>query len=309
MQYVYVLRCADGSLYTGWTTDLLRRLSAHQSGKGAKYTRAHGPVELVYSEAYATKSEAMSREAAIKALPRTRKLALLAPWIAAQQWIGAAGRACIDLQEALRRGLADVVRADATGVLLKLRSDAVYLLAASGQEQAERLLEGVPQGPSVCAHGAHCAAAAARVLGLRPREECHLLAYFLPEPPERDKTLKIARLGAEYGPVVAREYHGAEGEGYLLARVIAGQMYGAFCGDRLAGFIGTQTDGSMGLLEVLPDYRRQGLAEKLERFALAAGVVQGQTPFCYVPAENALSLELQKSLGLVLCDKKIYWMD
>lgn len=76
--WVYILRCADGSLYTGWTNDLPRRLAAHQAGRGAKYTRAHLPVELVYTECFATRTEAMRREAAIKQLTRSQKLRLIA---------------------------------------------------------------------------------------------------------------------------------------------------------------------------------------------------------------------------------------
>lgn len=75
---VYILRCGDGTLYTGVTCDLPRRLAAHQSGKGAKYTRSRPPVELVYREAAADKSAALRREAAIKRLDRRKKLALIA---------------------------------------------------------------------------------------------------------------------------------------------------------------------------------------------------------------------------------------
>ncbi len=77
--HVYILRCADGSLYTGITTDLTRRTREHNEGRaGARYTRVRRPVELVYSETAATRSEASRREAAIKKLPRSRKLLLLA---------------------------------------------------------------------------------------------------------------------------------------------------------------------------------------------------------------------------------------
>jgi putative endonuclease len=75
--YTYILRCADGSLYTGWTTDLEGRLRAHNSGKGAKYTRSRLPVEIVYFETFETKSEAMSREWHLKRLSRAEKLALI----------------------------------------------------------------------------------------------------------------------------------------------------------------------------------------------------------------------------------------
>lgn len=75
---VYVLRCADNSLYTGVTTDLERRLLAHNGGTGAAYTRARLPVTLLYSEPAADRSAALKRELQIKKLPRHRKLELIA---------------------------------------------------------------------------------------------------------------------------------------------------------------------------------------------------------------------------------------
>lgn len=74
---VYILRCGDGTLYTGCTNDLLRRLEAHRSGRGAKYTRSRPPVALAYREEAPDRSAALRREAAIKRLSRREKLALL----------------------------------------------------------------------------------------------------------------------------------------------------------------------------------------------------------------------------------------
>ena len=76
MNYTYLVRCADGSLYCGWTNRLEERVRAHNEGKGAKYTKSRRPVELVYYEAFATKEEAMRREAAIKQMTRKEKKAL-----------------------------------------------------------------------------------------------------------------------------------------------------------------------------------------------------------------------------------------
>ncbi|WP_276706499.1 GIY-YIG nuclease family protein [Phascolarctobacterium succinatutens] len=78
--FVYMLRCKDGSLYTGWTNDLEHRLEMHNSGRGAKYTRGRGPLELVYSEELPDKEAALRRECAIKKLRREQKLALLQTW-------------------------------------------------------------------------------------------------------------------------------------------------------------------------------------------------------------------------------------
>ena len=75
--YTYIVRCADGSLYTGWTIDLKQRLAMHNSGKGARYTRSRLPVELVWSEEQPSQETARSREARIKQLTRKEKLQLI----------------------------------------------------------------------------------------------------------------------------------------------------------------------------------------------------------------------------------------
>lgn len=78
MYQLYILRCADGTLYTGITTDLVRRLREHNSTRlGAKYTRTRRPVTMVYGKKFRTRSNAQKREAAIKKLSRTQKLRLL----------------------------------------------------------------------------------------------------------------------------------------------------------------------------------------------------------------------------------------
>jgi putative endonuclease len=76
--WVYILRCADGSLYTGWSIDVARRLERHRAGKASRYTASRLPVELVYEVAMQDRSAAMREEARIKALGRREKLALIA---------------------------------------------------------------------------------------------------------------------------------------------------------------------------------------------------------------------------------------
>lgn len=75
--YCYILLCSDGTLYCGYTNDLVKRVNTHNQGKGAKYTRQRIPVKLVYSEEFKTKSEALKREHQIKKLSRKEKLTLL----------------------------------------------------------------------------------------------------------------------------------------------------------------------------------------------------------------------------------------
>ena len=79
--YMYIVRCRDDSLYTGWTNHLAERVAAHNAGKGARYTKSRRPVELVYYEAFGTKEEAMSREFHVKMLTRAEKLKLISKGI------------------------------------------------------------------------------------------------------------------------------------------------------------------------------------------------------------------------------------
>ncbi|HJW83403.1 MAG TPA: GIY-YIG nuclease family protein [Anaerolineae bacterium] len=77
MPFVYIVQCADGSLYTGWARSVPARIAAHNAGRGARYTRQRGPVKLVYAEECDSRASALKREAAIKKWPRARKLRLI----------------------------------------------------------------------------------------------------------------------------------------------------------------------------------------------------------------------------------------
>ena len=75
--YAYIVECADGTLYSGWTNDLEKRVAAHNAGQGAKYTRSRRPVTLRYYEEFEDKSEALCRECALKKMSRAKKQALI----------------------------------------------------------------------------------------------------------------------------------------------------------------------------------------------------------------------------------------
>ena len=77
MNYTYIVKCSDGSLYTGWTNDLEKRIRAHNDGKGAKYTKSRRPVVLAYYEEFQTKEEAMRREWETKQLDREQKMKMI----------------------------------------------------------------------------------------------------------------------------------------------------------------------------------------------------------------------------------------
>ena len=95
---------------------------------------------------------------------------------------------------------------------------------------------------------------------------------------------------------------------YISARLAAGAVTGAFLEGVLAGFIGTHEEGSIGMLEVLPAYRRRGLGYALEAEAIRRAMAQGAIPYCQVIEGNAASMKLQKKLGMEFSDEFVYWL-
>jgi GNAT superfamily N-acetyltransferase len=95
---------------------------------------------------------------------------------------------------------------------------------------------------------------------------------------------------------------------YIHSRIEKREIYGAFINGKLAGFAGTHTDGSIGMLEVLPEYRRRGLGSELESFLINLHLSKSYTPFCQIFSDNAVSLGLQRKLGLQISGEHLYWL-
>lgn len=309
----YLLACAGMNFYAGYTPDITRRVFLHQTGRGAKYTRSHGPVRLVYTETYATKGQAMRREAALKKLTHAQKAQLAAPALAAWEYLDERP-ACVDMLEALRWGKASVLAAEKGGVLLQVHGGDL-LLAAGTQAAAVRLLHAAgPVAPRamVGVHGHAAALATARFLGCPLTTACTQAVYWAAQPPHiQAPGVRFATLGPEWLQTVCTWYDLVPRED-VAARLAAGTVTGAFLSSgkkrQLAGFIGEHAEGSMGMLEVLPQFRRMGIGAALEAHAIAGLLRHGRVPFCHIFAGNRASLALQKKLGLAL-RRDMYWLE
>lgn len=127
------------------------------------------------------------------------------------------------------------------------------------------------------------------------------IAFSLPSGAE------IRRLNESHLGFVQNHYHVVDDESYLRERIEEG-MFGVFVNGVLVGFIGTHDEHSIGLLEILPEYRRLGLAYALEAHLINHLLSLGRTPFCQVSILNEPSLALQRKLGLELSDAVIHWL-
>ncbi|HWQ05657.1 MAG TPA: GNAT family N-acetyltransferase [Feifaniaceae bacterium] len=219
----------------------------------------------------------------------------------------------IDMLELLLLPSIQVHYAGDDGVLLE--HDGLFLLSAEdspGEKFLPMLLGILPEDkPSlVVLHSVELNDILKREHGYQTIMDCRhcvydlgtLIPFSLPEKTE------IRRLDGSHVGFVHENYHTVDDIGYIRERIEEG-MFGAFVRGQCAGFIGTHDELSIGLLYVLPAYRKLGLAYALEAVMVNHLLSIGRLPFCQVELQNAPSLALQKKLGFTLSDKVLYWLE
>jgi len=205
---------------------------------------------------------------------------------------------CVDMAESLRRGAGRLICDGAEGALV-LSADGSFLLSDMQDgallcEKIRALCPAVPQVFTVKSDDA--AAALMREFSLHDSMRCTQWVYERSEPP-CSVTADVRPLAQEYAALAASAYHDGGGT-YIRDRIEHGALYGVFEGNELAGFAGFHDDGSMGMLEVLPPFRRRGYAAQLESHLIAAALKEGRRPYCHVVDGNEASLHLQRKMGL-----------
>ena len=212
---------------------------------------------------------------------------------------------CLDLTEPLRRGEGRVVSVSPAGALVALNNydrdgqSCGFSLLARDPAEAEALLDLLPPHPDlVFAHEDFTAALVAQRFGLKLSPPFYQAAYLKTEPlPLPQSGAVIRPLTAEHLPLFLANYDQG-GEDYFRWLLDHDSLFGAFEGDTLLGFVGRHAEGSIGLLEVLPPYRRRGLARLMQSHMIDLELSLGRIPFGQIFADNAPSLALQRSLGM-----------
>lgn len=224
----------------------------------------------------------------------------------------------LDLTEPVRRGAGEVLYASENGALVAVDlgrgtgdGQILFSLWAQDQDTARQLCRRIPCRPqSVTVHEACSLPALEEAFGYRKFNPCWQAGYFAKEPlPEPTLPFALVPLGPEHLDQVYGHYK-LTGRDYLARRLAAGAMTGAFTAEgNLAGFMGTHEEGTLGLLEVLPGYRRQGVATLLQSHMTNLALQRGQIPYGQIFEGNAPSLALQRSLGFRCARGYLYWPD
>ena len=210
-----------------------------------------------------------------------------------------------DMAESLRRGLGVIASAAERGVLVSADEDSCGMLSCADLDTALTLLDG-RRFPLLSIHQAELESPLCRELGMETWMRCRQAVYLGKEPPAATEE-DIRPLTGEHLDFLQANYRHEDSE-YLAWLLERRALFGAFREEKLVGFIGKHAEGSMGLLEVLPSFRRQGVGESLERFLIAREVERGNLPYCHVFTDNQASLALQQKLGLTLAEGSVIWL-
>lgn len=221
----------------------------------------------------------------------------------------------IDVTEAIRRGIGEVLFADDTACLIGFPHGdepiTEFTTLCGDLDAAERVFPRLPweRDILIAVHEEHCLPYLRGNYRVKPflGEVFYQIAYLEQTPPTLpDSPFAVKPLDVSYLPQVAA-IHRDEDEEYLRNRLETGVMLGAFDGELLVGFIGVHAEGSMGLLQVRPDYRRRGIGKLLEFHQINRHLARGETPYGSVLTTNEASLALQRSLGMTPSVPTFHW--
>lgn len=210
------------------------------------------------------------------------------------------------MTESVKRGEADIFYDRPDGVGIFNRTAKAHMFAAANEDAARAMFDGIKSYSLLTMYDQFTLAEARKRYTFSYSMEC-LQAVYLKKSIDLIPA-DIRTLDLSYFDFVRAHYDGVDDPGYITGRLCAGELFGIFVDGAIAGFMGTHEEGSLGLLEILPEYRRRGLAEALERHVIAAHLARGWTPFSQIWPDNIASITLHEKLGFTFSTERLYWL-
>lgn len=239
----------------------------------------------------------------------------------------------IDMIELINRGQARLVFMEGATVCLQDKASGIYFHTAKDEAAGKRALKALAADAKMrdgvellVLHQDFMREVSSEFLKMQEMMKCYQAVYTRKEKLpitglyrmggkksdaalSQDTLPEIRRLELEHMPMVLASYKTVEDSEYIRERIEKGWMFGAFLGEELAGFIGMHTEGGVGMLEVLPQYRGRKIGKALETYIINLSLEHGFTPFGQVKDGNEVSLRLQESLGLCFSKQCVYWLN
>lgn len=212
----------------------------------------------------------------------------------------------IDILESIRRKTADIIYADKDGVIIYERKSEACMIAMQDLEKCKSVID-FSRYNLYAVHNKEVAQHIEQEYNFAHNLETYQAVY-----PKKDiiagmfDSIKV--LTKHYIDLVSQHYGGADDREYIEDLINREKVWGIFDNGVLAGFIGEHLEGSIGLLEVLPEHRRKGYGYKLQAFLINYYLKLNQVPFCQVKTDNAASLSLQQKLGMQISKETTIWV-
>ena len=215
----------------------------------------------------------------------------------------------IDMLETLDRKAGEIFLTADDGVLVLNHPSGTYMLSAESMDTLDKMCALMGRPEIMTVHQAHFAPLLQQRYAYKHTMNCLQCAYLSKERLDEklSEGVSIRPLTQAARAFVLKHYAHGAGDKYIAERIEAG-MLGAFCEGEPAGFIGTHSEGTMGILEVLPNFRRRGLAYSLEAALINRQLEQGFVPHAHILADNRPSIFLQEKLGLRFSDRTLTWL-
>lgn len=218
----------------------------------------------------------------------------------------------VDMLECIRRGSAGILFASNEGVLLIDIPSNIYMLSSTNNEISKKLISILPDDFNIIAvHDKFSFDLLMKKHNFSETMICYNTVYTKSTPiPFDNSIVEIKPLTLEYKTSIINSYSKIDivDDSYIENRLNANVMLGAFINNNLCGFIGCHEEGSIGMLEVLPEHKWKGIGSALQIAATNAALAQKRYPYGQVVETNIASTELQKKLGFELSKDKVYWL-
>lgn len=215
----------------------------------------------------------------------------------------------ISMIEPIKRNTSDILYVSDKGVLIYEKKSESYMLSTYDVELASKLIDTLERKGMFVVHQKELFDLVKEKFGYNEYFECYNVAYINNVPPKISNEYEIKLLEDKDKAIVREIYKSIDTDfDYTSYLIDEKQMWGTFENNILMGFIGMHSEGSCGLLEVIPEYRNRGIGQALQLYLCNYVIKKGWTPFGQVFIDNDKSLNLQKKLGLQISDKTVFWM-
>lgn len=212
------------------------------------------------------------------------------------------------MTEPIRRGSAEILFAGDDGVLLRETRSGAVMISVTSPVAGEKMIAGLVKPELFVAHQQFCVSLIRENFGYVRLFDCVQAVYTRYTKLPVTAGIEIGTLSQTCLPAVLNHYHTIDDPDYIRKLICRREIFGAFIEGSLAGFIGIHDEGSMGLLEVFPEFRRRGVGTALISFLVNYHLEKGQIPFGQIMAGNVKSVRLQEKLGFEISADHLYWL-